>query len=59
MEFLSVRDLAALLNVPVHVVYGLRHRGEGPPATRVGRELRFARRDVERWLESRREPTPV
>jgi predicted DNA-binding transcriptional regulator AlpA len=33
--------------------YALRHRGDGPPAYRVGRKLMFRWPEVERWIDSR------
>jgi predicted DNA-binding transcriptional regulator AlpA len=54
-RFLTVRGLAERWGVDPRVVYGLRYRGDGPPAIRVGRELRFALADVERWEEARRD----
>lgn len=56
-EFLSVEQLAALLDVTPATVYGLRYRKDAPPAARIGRELRFRRLDVDRWLERRTEPS--
>jgi excisionase family DNA binding protein len=52
-EFLGVEQLAALFEVTVPVIYGMRYRGDAPPAVRIGRELRFRRVDVDRWLEQR------
>jgi predicted DNA-binding transcriptional regulator AlpA len=52
---LSTEQLAKRWEVSPKVVYGLRYRGEAPPAIRVGRELRFDLRDVEEWEASRRD----
>ena len=52
---LTLTELAERLNVTPKVVYGLRYRGEAPPAIRVGRELRFDLRDVEAWEDARRD----
>lgn len=52
-QLLTTEDLATLLNVSLAVVYGLRYRGEAPPAIRIGRELRFRRADIDAWLELR------
>lgn len=46
---LGVKELADRLNVPVKVIYNMRYHRKGPPAIRVGRELRFRLVDVERW----------
>lgn len=52
-EFLTTAELAELLRVPVDSIYQWRHKGEGPPAIRVGKHLRFRRSAVDAWLESR------
>jgi excisionase family DNA binding protein len=49
---LSVNEVAALLQIPPKTLYQWRFRGEGPPAIRIGRHLRFDPRDLERWVES-------
>lgn len=49
--FLSPTDLAALLGIPVATIYGWRYKGIGPRAFRIGRHLRYRRRDVDLWLE--------
>lgn len=35
--------------------YSLRHRGEGPPAYRLGKRLMHRMSEVEAWVESRRD----
>ena len=58
-RFLSVRDLAELLGVPVATIYDWRVHGRGPIAHRIGKHLKFAATDVREWLASRRErPAP-
>lgn len=52
-QLLTLAQLADRLNVSPKVIYGLRYRGEAPPAIRVGRELRFRLVDVEQWESSR------
>ncbi len=54
-RMLTLTQLAERLNVSPKVIYGLRYRGEAPPAIRVGRELRFAVDDVAAWEQSRRD----
>lgn len=40
--------------------YSMRHRGEGPPAYRIGKRLMFRMTEVEAWVQSRRdEPEPA
>jgi excisionase family DNA binding protein len=47
--------LAAYLGIPKKTIYGWRLRGEGPPAYRVGKHLRYRRSDVDDWLAERRQ----
>ncbi len=35
--------------------YSMRHRGEGPPAYRLGKRLMFDWDEVLQWVESRRD----
>jgi excisionase family DNA binding protein len=53
---LSPQQLAAYLGVPVATVYRWRHESTGPRGIRVGKHVRYRRRDVEAWLESRTDP---
>jgi len=55
-RLLGPSDLAEWLGVPVATLYGWRHRGEGPPAVKVGRHLRWRRLDVDSWLAGQAEP---
>jgi excisionase family DNA binding protein len=52
---LTIEDVAARLAVSVGCVRAWRIKGEGPPAIRVGNSLRWAEKDLEAWLDSRRE----
>jgi excisionase family DNA binding protein len=50
-EYLTVRQLAELLQVPAATVYQWRYRGEGPRGIRLsGRHVRYSRREVDRFL---------
>lgn len=49
-RLLTVEDLAYYLDVPVATIYAWRYRRQGPAGFRVGRHLRFRRRDVEQWI---------
>ena len=55
-ELMSPQDLADYAQVPVATIYAWRYKGEGPPGIKVGRHLRFRRRDVESWLDQQRGP---
>jgi excisionase family DNA binding protein len=56
-EILTIAELAKMLKVDPAKVYEMtrkrfgRRRGFVLPKFRVGRELRFRRRDVEQWIE--------
>jgi excisionase family DNA binding protein len=52
-QLLSPEGLSQELGVPVRTLYQWRYRGDGPPGFRVGRHLRYRRRDVDAWLEER------
>jgi excisionase family DNA binding protein len=52
----TVADLAQFLGVPVNTIYKWRTSGEGPPAYRVGKHLRFDERQVHERLSTRRDP---
>jgi len=54
-RLLTAKELGAYLSRPVATLYAWRYRGLGPPAIRVGRELRFLEEDVQRWLDTLRE----
>lgn len=54
-DVFDVESLAAYLGISVHALYMHRHRGDFPPAWRVGRELRWRRCDVEQWIADRLE----
>ena len=45
--------LSEFLDIPERTIYAWRQRGEGPPAYRVGRYLRYRRSEVEAWLNER------
>jgi excisionase family DNA binding protein len=52
MTLLTVKELATYLGVPRSTLYGWKYRGDGPPAIRVGRLLRYRSYEVERWLDA-------
>jgi predicted DNA-binding transcriptional regulator AlpA len=48
------------LGLTENAFYSMRHRGDAPPAYRVGRRLMFRWSEVEQWLAGRREqPEPA
>jgi excisionase family DNA binding protein len=54
-ELLTEQELAALLKVSVRTVRAWRIEGTGPPSLRIGRGVRYRRRDVDTWLEQQAE----
>ena len=47
----SVQDVSEFLQVPVQTLYSWRVQGDGPPARRVGKYLRYRPDDVIRWVD--------
>lgn len=61
-EWLGPKDLAAEFGVPVTTVYQWNSKRTGPRAARIGRHVRYRRRDVEAWIEAQyaaADPRPV
>jgi excisionase family DNA binding protein len=52
---LTIQELAERLTVSVGCIRAWRVRGDGPPAIRIGTALRWDSREVDEWLDSRRE----
>lgn len=53
---LSPQQLADYLGVPLATVYRWRYESTGPRGVKVGKHVRYRRRDVEAWLETRTDP---
>ena len=49
-RFMDTEGLAELLDVPIATVRRWRYMGGGPAGIKVGRHVRYERREVERWL---------
>lgn len=47
----TVKELAEYLQRPATTLYAWKYRRVGPPAIKVGRELRYRQTDVEKWLD--------
>jgi excisionase family DNA binding protein len=54
-RLLTIAQVADRLTVSVGCLRAWRIRGEGPPAIRVGSCLRWDEREVDAWLNARRE----
>ena len=52
-SYMSARKLAALLDLNPRTLGRYRVSGEGPKFHKMGRRVRYARKDVEAWLARR------
>jgi excisionase family DNA binding protein len=53
-------EVSALLGLPVATLANWRCAGKGPPFLRVGRHVRYRRRDVDTWIDAQvRHPEAV
>lgn len=48
-------DILDYIGMSERAFYNARHRGDGPPAYRIGRRLMFRWSEVEDWLARRRD----
>jgi excisionase family DNA binding protein len=54
----SIADVARYLAVSKDTIYGWRKTGYGPPASKVGKHLRWRSEDVTQWVELLRQTEP-
>ena len=59
VSWLTAAELAAELGIPKQTIYKWRTEGKGPRGHKLGRHLRFARRDVDEWLAENADPKPA
>ena len=57
-RLMTIRELSAMLGVPIDTLYGWRHRGVGPAGYRIGRHVRYRRATVEAWLARQADVRP-
>ena len=57
-RLMTIRELSAMLGVPIDTLYGWRHRGVGPAGYRIGRHVRYRRGTVEAWLSRQADVRP-
>jgi excisionase family DNA binding protein len=53
-ELLTTDEAADWLKLPARQLVQLRYRGVGPAYTRLGRHVRYARSDLQRWIDAGR-----
>ena len=57
---MTTEQVGAYLAVPVSTIHRWRYVGEGPPAAKIGRHLRFDRQELLEWVEEqKRHPAQV
>jgi predicted DNA-binding transcriptional regulator AlpA len=54
-RLMTIAQVADRLTVSVGCLRAWRIRGQGPPAIRIGSALRWDEREVDAWLNARRE----
>ncbi len=50
-ELLTMKEVAAVVRVPIATLRYWRHLGTGPRGFRIGRSVRYWRTEVHAWLE--------
>ncbi len=53
-DLLNLEELCAMLKITKGTAYRQSCNGTGPPASRVGKHLRYRRGDVLAWLETKK-----
>lgn len=53
-DLLTLQVVAELLRVPEATLRYWRHRHVGPDSFKIGRHVRYLRREVQRWLRCQR-----
>lgn len=51
-QFLTVDEFATELGISPGTIYGWRHRKYGPPAHKIGGQVRYRRTDIDEWIDS-------
>jgi excisionase family DNA binding protein len=54
-RLLTAQETADYLGIPLATLYQWRSRRQGPVGHRVGRHVRYRRRDVDAWLNGQRD----
>jgi excisionase family DNA binding protein len=53
----TAKEVSDFLQIPLTTIYRWRTLGEGPPAIRIGRHLRFHPESVATWVRDRENPS--
>jgi excisionase family DNA binding protein len=54
-ELLTISEVSAYLKVPVQTLRRWRAQGDGPPAAKLGKHLRYPKDGVDRWVAERQQ----
>lgn len=57
-RYLTTSEAASYLRLSAHALRCMRHRGDAPPAAKVGRGLLWERSDLDEWVLQRRSVRP-
>lgn len=54
LELLTVKELAKLLKISIRSIWRYRSMGAIPKPIKVGKSVRWDRKDIEQWLEDKK-----
>ena len=57
-RLMTTREVAEYLAIPTATIARWRYVGKGPPAAKIGKHLRWNRRDLLRWVEEQKTDRP-
>ncbi len=52
-QYINERTAASFIGFTTAFLQNLRYRGGGPPYSKIGRQVRYRRRDIEAWAAER------
>ena len=53
-EYFDLRGAARYLHLSVNYMVELARKGGGPPRSKIGKCVRYSKRDLRDWMESRK-----
>lgn len=57
-DLLTRKETAELLRISDGTLHNWRYRNFGPPATKIGGQVLWVRKDVEAWIDQQRQGQP-
>lgn len=58
MDLIGVDELASMIGVSASTVRWWKQTGKGPRSAKIGKHIKYRRKDVEAWVESLFEAQP-